>query len=80
MLTKEIKKGDRIIMGNGWYGTMKDNGRGITRIAEIEGFYTETGSVYSHDIVAVIKDGNIIPITHSKKELDMKQMVETMFG
>ena len=52
MKTNEIKKGMRILLTNGWEGTMKDNGRGVTRIAEIEGFYTETGSVYSFDIAA----------------------------
>ena len=35
MLTKEIKKGDRFQLRNGWFGTMKDNGRGVTRMAEI---------------------------------------------
>jgi hypothetical protein len=32
---------------------MFDNAKGNTRMVEVEGFVTEIGSVYSHDIVAV---------------------------
>lgn len=57
MKTNDIKKGARIVLRNGWYGTMKDNARGNTRIAEIEGYVTEMGSVYSHDIVQAMNVG-----------------------
>jgi hypothetical protein len=71
MKSSEIKKGMRIVLANGWEGTMKDNMRGITRMAEIEGFYTETGSVYSYDIVAAqpLNDGNWTRIEYTEKEL-----------
>ena len=55
--TNEIKKGDRILQSNGWFGTMYDNKNGNIRMAEVEGFYTEIGSLYAHDIVAAQKDG-----------------------
>lgn len=53
MKTNDIKKGQRVKLRNGWEGTMADNAKGNTRMVRVEGFYTETGSVYSHDIVAV---------------------------
>ena len=80
MLTKEIKKGDRIQLRNGWYATMMDNGRGVTRIAEVEGYYTEIGSVYSFDIVAVIKGDNIYGVELTDKELQVKKMNEELFA
>lgn len=50
MKTNDIKKGWRIQLRNGWFGTMLDNTRGNIRLVEVEGIYTEAGSVYSHDI------------------------------
>lgn len=49
--TNDLKKGVRIQLSNGWYGTLADNMKGNIRMAEVEGFYTEIGSVYAHDIV-----------------------------
>lgn len=54
MKTNEIKKGMRVRLRNGWQGTMKDNLKGNTRMVEVEGFVTEMGSVYAHDIVEVL--------------------------
>jgi hypothetical protein len=82
MKTADIKKGMRVRMDNGWYGTMKDNGRGTTRIVEVEGFYTETGSVYSHDIKMVLphRSGVWVIIEHTAKELQLKEMTEKLFA
>ena len=41
----------RVQLRNGWYATIADNAKGNTRMATVEGVHTETGSVYSHDIV-----------------------------
>jgi hypothetical protein len=82
MKTADIKKGMRVRMANGWYGTMKDNMRGTTRVVEVEGFYTETGSVYSHDIVLALPvTGGIWEIIeHTAKELQCKEMNEKLFA
>ena len=52
MKTNDMKYGTRILLACGWQATLKDNAKGATRVAEVEGFYTEIGSVYTHDIVA----------------------------
>ena len=57
MLTNDIKKGTRLQLKNGWFGTMKDNGRGNTRIVEVEGNFTEMGSIYAWDIAWVWPNG-----------------------
>lgn len=80
MFTKDIKKGTRIKMANGWFGTMKDNARGTTRIVEVEGYYTETGSVYSHDIQSVQVGDSWVVVEHTEKELQLKQQVEALLG
>ena len=50
MKTNDLKKGQRIKLRNGWEAVLKDNMRGNRRLAEVYGWHTETGSVYSHDI------------------------------
>lgn len=80
MKTSEIKKGMRILLSNGWYATMMDNMRGTTRLAEVEGFYTETGSVYSHDILAVEVNGQFQKVDYTEKELKLKKTVAEYFG
>lgn len=80
MQTKEIKKGDRFQLRNGWFGTMKDNGRGVTRMAEIEGIFTETGSIYSFDIEKVFKGGQIFIVELTDKEKQIQKMNQEIFG
>jgi hypothetical protein len=80
MKTSEIKKGMRILLSNGWYGTMMDNMRGTTRLAEVEGYYTEMGSVYSYDIVAVEVNGQFQKVDYTEKELKLKKTVAEYFS
>jgi hypothetical protein len=56
MLTNDLKRGMRVQLRNGWYGTIADNGRGNARMVQVEGYYTETGSCYAWDIVSYIPD------------------------
>ena len=74
MKTNDIKKGMRVRLRNGWYGTMADNMKGNTRMVEVEGWFTETGSVYSHDIAFVEVDGEWLTVEHTKAQLDLKAM------
>lgn len=80
MKTAEIKKGMRILLNNGWYGTMKDNMRGTRRLAEVEGYQTEIGSVYSFNITAAKVDGLWVQMEYTPKELEVKKMDETFLG
>ena len=77
--TNEIKKGDRILQANGWFGTMKDNMKGNTRMAEVEGLFTEIGSVYSHDIVAAQKDGKWRHIEYTDAQNKLRKTVNDFF-
>lgn len=47
----EVKKDSRVQLKNGWFATILDNKvNAHTRMAEVEGYATERGSVYSTDI------------------------------
>jgi hypothetical protein len=52
MFSKDLKKGDRVLLKNGWEATIKGSARGTTTLCEVYGFETELGSVYTHDIDA----------------------------
>ena len=56
---------------------MADNMKGNTRMVEVEGIYTETGSVYSHDIVwHIYSDTDVYTrIEHTVSQLKLKMMV-----
>jgi hypothetical protein len=54
--TNKLKKGTRVVLRNGWEAVLEDNKRGSIRMATVEGFYTEMGSIYAHDI-AGYKEG-----------------------
>lgn len=57
ILSNDIKDGDVFVQNNGWVGEMVDNMRGNTRVANIHGYFEETGSVYVWHISQVAKDG-----------------------
>ncbi len=78
--TNEIKKGDRILLANGWFGTMYDNKNGNIRMAEVEGLYTEIGSVYAHDIVAAQKDEVWQHIEYTDKQDKARELNKGLFG
>lgn len=75
--TNDLKKGARVLLANGWYATIADNARGNVRVATVEGFVTETGSVYAHDIVKAEIAGAWVPINHTDKQVEMKNRVTT---
>ena len=76
MLTNDIKKGMRIQLRNSWYATMADNAKGNIRMAEVEGFFTEMGSVYSRDIARVqTPDGFWHSVEYTPAQLKLKKMV-----
>lgn len=75
--TNDLKKGMRVQLANGWFATIQDNRKGDTRIATVEGYVTETGSIYAHDILKAEIAGSWIPVEHTPRQLDMKNRVTT---
>lgn len=78
MKTNELKKGARIQLRNGWYGTVYDNARGNTRMCEVEGYCTEIGSVYSHDIVRALGSNGWENVDHTPAQLKLRNVVARM--
>lgn len=80
--TNDLKKGTRVQLSqyshNGWYGTMEDNMRGDTRLVEVEGWFTEIGSVYSHDIIRAMINDEWVLVEHTPKQLKLKKQLTEM--
>lgn len=80
MKTNDLKKGDRIRLRCGWYATMMDNLKGNIRLANVEGDFTEIGSIYAHDIILFIdKDNTPIEIEHTPAQHKLRDTVERIF-
>jgi hypothetical protein len=85
--TNDLFSGTRVRLRNGWFATIADNKKGNTRLATVEGFYTETGSVYAHDIISVYElttrsDKNPVkleepaPVEHTPAQLKLRKLLE----
>ena len=80
MKSNDIKKGMRLKLKNGWYATMQDNTRGNIRLAEVEGYFTETGSIYVWDIEAVKVKNKWISIELTDKQVKAQKSIEDLGG
>lgn len=78
--TNDLKAGTRIKLANGWYGTLTDNRKGNIREAEVEGLYTEIGSVYAHDIVQARIDGEWQAVEHTLQQIKARKLNGDVFG
>ena len=81
MLTNELKKGTRVLLANGWYATLKDNARGNIRCAEVEGYVTEIGSIYSHDIKYVCDNNDVVVemVEHTPAQVKLRSTANSIF-
>jgi hypothetical protein len=69
---KEVRKGARITLRNGWEAEVLDNlTNRPTRMCKVFGDYTEMGSVYSSDIVGMLVGDTWQPVAHSAKTLEL---------
>lgn len=82
MLTNELKKGDKVMLRNGWKADIVDNGRGNIRYAKVYGDFTEIGSIYAWDIAYKIdeKTGETIAIELTEKQRKDRRLAEGFFG
>jgi hypothetical protein len=76
--TNTLKKGQRVRLRNGWWATLEDNLRGNTRMATVEGLYTEMGSIYSHDIEVALIEGTEVPIELTAGQIKCREWVDSL--
>ena len=81
-LTDELKKNAIVYLRNGWKAKLLDNQKGAIRYAEVYGDYTESGSIYSHDIVKYVDAKGKIKtnIKYTPNQLASKKLNDLVFG
>ncbi len=78
MLANDMKKGTQIVMLSGELGTIMDNRKGMIRVAEVEGVFTDMGSIYIDDIDLVLTDDGWEKIEFNQsqqKRIDKKNKI-----
>jgi hypothetical protein len=87
MTTNHIKKGMKVRcvqLGTPVTAIMMDNRKGNTRMLDVRGsevgLFDEIGSVYAHDIIEVEIDGEWRKITHTERQMYVKDMNNALFG
>ena len=76
LFTNNLKRGARVLLSNGWEADIMDNMKGDTRLARVYGVYDEVGSVYSHDIIKTQVGGEWFDITHTPKQIKLKEQLK----
>ena len=83
MKTNELKKGDKVLLKNGWYADIADNLKGNTRLCKVYGLYTEFGSVYAWDIQYKVEKSDyaekLIPIELTPSQKKAMVAVNNLF-
>jgi hypothetical protein len=77
--TDQLKKGARVRMRNGWEAIVVKECDGNTLIAKVFGAFTETGSVYAHNIVATMVDGKWIDVEMTEEQARFYREVKPFF-
>jgi hypothetical protein len=63
MLANDMRKGTVVrLRDSGWRATIADNAKGLIRLADVEGWEREFGSIYVHDIAFVETDNGPEPV------------------
>jgi hypothetical protein len=80
MLTKDLKKGTRVLLRNGWEAKTLGTAKTAAVLCEVYGYYTEMGSVYGHDIMRYQdENGNWQDITgYTPCQIKCKQFNDNM--
>lgn len=73
-----LKKGTQILLKNGFGAVLYDNKKGNIRLANVKGIFDEIGSIYSHDIDQAFIDGQWLPVTHTKKQKDLNNLIDVI--
>lgn len=76
MKTNDLKRGSRVKLRNGWEADIADNMKGNTRLATVYGDFTETGSVYAHDIASVKISDQWFDIEHTPAQIKLMEQLK----
>ena len=73
--TDQLKKGVRIRLRSGWEAIVVEECNGNTLVAKVFGNFTETGSVYAHDIAEAEVNGDWVEVELTEEQIQFYQEV-----
>jgi len=76
--TNSIKKGMRVILANGWRATIEDNKKGNIRLATVEGYYTEMGSIYAWDIEWAYTEEGLMRVALTDAQKKAREKIQSL--
>ena len=79
MLTvNDLKQGTKVRLVSGFTATLEDNKKGNTRLAMVNGFCNEMGSIYAHDIAEALVNGVWQPVLHTPAQNKLRKTTRAM--
>jgi len=78
--TDQLKKGMRLKLQNGWEAIVVEECCGNILRAKVFGDFTETGSVYAHEIVAAEVDGKWVEVKMTELQTQFQKEINFLRG
>lgn len=80
IVSNDLKKGDMVMLRNGWCARIEDNKKGNIRMATVYGMYEEMGSIYAHDIKGRINaDGSVTIVAPTAAQQELRKTINDLF-
>jgi hypothetical protein len=80
MFVRDLDKGTRLKLRNGWEAELVSDKRTNTPVCRVFGDYTEIGSVYAHDVIAAQVGGQWVKVDHTPTQRELQQQVAAFFN
>jgi hypothetical protein len=77
--TDQLKKGMRVRLRNGWEALVVQECNGNTLLAKVFGDFTETGSIYAHNVAAAMVDGKWVDVEMTAEQLQFYKETRSFF-
>jgi len=78
--TDQLRKGMRIKLRNGWEALVVEECKENILEAKVFGDFTETGSIYAHDVVAVQIDGSWVEVKMTEAQRRFHGELSRFYG
>lgn len=80
VITNQLKRGMRIKLRNGWEALVVEECKENILEAKVFGDFTETGSIYAHDVVAVQIDGSWVEVKMTEAQRRFHDELSRFYG
>jgi hypothetical protein len=77
---EELKRGTRVRLRNGWEAIINQKCKGNILNATVFGDFTETGSIYTHDIIAAEINGQWVDVEMTEGQAQFHKEVKPFFN